>query len=93
MHPVAVLLVAVVLIMVALSEALFLRLKRKFPDDWERLGKPDVFLNNNLDNTVRSFRYLWSDRHRNQGGVTSFYVYLVRTLWFLAVALLVFSLR
>lgn len=88
MRPLAISFFIAAVVLIVLSELQFLYLKKNFPDEWERLGKPDVFFNNNADNTIKSLRYVWSGRHKDQARTASLYVYLVRVVWCLAVVLL-----
>jgi len=56
---------ALVVIGFALHHRLFSHLQSAHPEQYERLGSPTLFLNNNISNGLKTMRFLWSRRYRD----------------------------
>jgi len=60
---------------------MLLRLKKTDVDEWIRIGKPDVILNNSIKNNLLVLAYIFSNKHKASGDwrLTA-YVWTVRVI-------------
>ncbi len=79
-----------VLFYLGVVRSFLVRLMRMHADVWRELGEPLFFLNNTPKNGLRVVGFVMSDRHRAMNDLPlSIYVYAMRVLAILGIALLV----
>jgi len=56
-------LIILVIIGIALHYTFLKRLRYQFPDIWQELGSPTIFLNNSIQNSLKTQGFLWKKKY------------------------------